>query len=168
MRFIISFFTVTALLGVLTSHSQTGDFKPSFSAAFDTAQGKYLLSQCSRSTPKNIAGFWTISTEDVNLIESYFKKIYSLTAEGCCWQGRKLDSLKNYGFQYVGVVINLRKYIYVNAFRLDEIELLKRYKKDFDPTKQPIKVCDGGNDFWGVLFEVKTKKFSHLSFNGQA
>jgi hypothetical protein len=42
---------------------------------------------------------------------------------------------------------------------------MKKYKSNFDPTKNPISVIDGGTDFWGALFEIETKEFSSLSFN---
>jgi hypothetical protein len=28
--------------------------------------------------------------------------------------------------------------------------------------------CDGGKGFWGILFNIETKEFSELAFNGVA
>jgi hypothetical protein len=62
------------------------------------------------------------------------------------------------------VIIKNKKYIYINAFPASEIEILK--KQGQDPSKAPMIVCDGGEGFWGVLFDIESKTFSNLSFNG--
>lgn len=151
-----------------SANSQGTNFTPLFSAGLDTKSGKLLLTQCSRVTPKNVSEFWTISRTNIKDLESSFGKIYSLISRECCSPGRKVDSLKNFGFQYVGVIINGKKFIYINAFPFAEVELIKKYKANFDPTKAPVKVCDGGPHFWGSLFDIETKMFSALNFNGTA
>ncbi len=45
---------------------------------------------------------------------------------------------------------------------------MKKFNPSFDPAKTALIVCDGGNSFWGVLYDVETKEFSLLSFNGIA
>jgi len=32
----------------------------------------------------------------------------------------------------------------------------------------PSNVCDGGPGFWGATFDLKTKTFSNIAFNGAA
>lgn len=78
-----------------------------------------------------------------------------------------IEPLNEYGYQYIGLIINDQRYIYINAFLLnifyghDDFETI--YK---DWQTKPIIFCDGGNGFWGVLFDVNTKLFSQLSING--
>ena len=140
-------------------------FKPAFSVILDSAQGKKLFDQCSRSVP-SVKDFWTPREQDIAILENNFKTVYALLSNDCCIGGARVDSLEHYGFQYIGVNINNRKFIYINAFPLEELDLFKRHNQD--PEKIPIVVCDGGTSFWGVLFEIKTIEFSHLAFNGIA
>jgi hypothetical protein len=166
----IRLFTLTTLaifcgVGALC---QNANFEPSFSASLDTKSGRLLLKQCSRATPKNISNFWTLSHSDIATLESNFSNISSVKAKDCCIIGMKVQNLENFGFQYVGVIIHKKKYIYINAFPLEEIAQRKKDRLTFDPTKNPILVCDGGSAFWGALFDIETKKFSFLTFNGSA
>lgn len=80
--------------------------------------------------------------------------------------GSKVDSLKGWGFQYLGVVIKDKKYIYINAFPANDIARYKEHNYDLSLTA--VVVCDGGAHYWGVLFDPETKQFSLLSFNGYA
>jgi hypothetical protein len=166
MRQFLLLLTLTTIFGGLCASSQNVNFKPLFSAGLDTTQGRLLLKQCSRATPKNISSFWSISSDNIDVLESNFETIYSLTSKKCCWTDGTVDSLKNFGFQYVGVVIGGQRFIYVNAFPLDVLETVKHFRSKFDPTKTPIIVCDGGASFWGGLFNIETQTFSSLSFNG--
>jgi hypothetical protein len=63
------------------------------------------------------------------------------------------------------VTIKRRKYIYINAFPLEEVQQYK--DSGHDPSREPMTVCDGGAGFWGALFDIKSKQFSALSFNGE-
>ena len=141
-------------------------YKPLFSANFDSAAGPALLKQCSRSVPGKVSRFWNVANEDLLLLESHFSNIGSIKANGCCIVGMKMHAYKNAAFQYTGIIIGNRKYIYINAFPYSEITQMKSYQPGFDPAKTPIVVCDGGISFWGVLFDVETMEFSDLSFNG--
>lgn len=148
------------------AHCQSLQFKPSFDFTLDTLYGSTLLKQCSRSVPKDINGFWLIHSTEIQTLENNFKSINKLTAKGCCITNAKIDSLEHFAFQFLGVLIKGKKFIYINAFPLDEIKFLK--DRHLDATKTPVVVCDGGNNFWGVLFDIETKQFSFLAFNGAA
>lgn len=149
----------------LKVYSQGYYFKPSFGVIIDSAQTKALLKQCSRSTtPKKVKSYWKPTQNDIERLESNFNKLYSQTSNTCCFFGRSIDSLQHFGFQYAGIVMNRRKYIYINAFSLSSLDYYK--SKNIDLTKQPVVPCDGGSRFWGVLFDVETQQFSYLSFNG--
>jgi hypothetical protein len=114
--------------------------------------------------PDSIEQYWKISGQDVKNLEENFKKIYALAATGCCVSGPRIAQLKKFGFQYLGVMIRGRKYIYINAFPIEEV---RRYRDSgHDPSQEPVTVCDGGTGFWGALFDMDAKEFSSLSFNG--
>jgi len=155
-----------ATLFRFSGECQDSHFKPSFSVTVDTSAGLRVLDQCSRSIPKNIKGFWRPGEDDIKTLESNFQYVTKLVATECCVIGSKVDSLKGWGFQYLGVVIKGKKYIYINAFPATDIA---RYKqRNYDLSLTAVVVCDGGTYYWGVLFDPETKQFSLLSFNGYA
>ena len=83
-----------------------------------------------------------------------------------CFQGFKVKDLEKYGYQYIGVTIKKKNYIYINAFRVESEGGFERFHKNWKT--EPMAVCDGGQSFWGVLFDLDTSRFSQLSINGFA
>jgi hypothetical protein len=129
----------------------------------DTSKGIKLLKQCSRSSPDGVIGFWVITQDEIDLLESNFKKILVLKASKCCMIGSNIRALNTYCFQYIGVLINNKKYIYINAFYNNE-DALGTYLNKWET--EPVIICDGGVGEWGALFDIKEKSFSQLSING--
>jgi hypothetical protein len=80
--------------------------------------------------------------------------------------GGVIKNIKDYCFQYVGLVINNKKYIYINAFQIESAHDLDSFYKDWKTS--PVIVCDGGDSFWGVLYDLETGLFTKLSINGAA
>jgi hypothetical protein len=149
-----------------TAQSQQIAYIPAFSAIMDSSAGPKMLHQCSRSTPNNIQSYWKPSKRDIDSLENRFQVIKEIRSKECCVGGARIDSLQQYGFQYVGVIIKGKKYIYINAFPIEELSIFKAHNTD--PGTTPILACDGGKSFWGALFDPESKEFSSLAFNGFA
>jgi len=71
------------------------------------------------------------------------------------------SNLALYGRQYAGVITNKKRIIYVNFF-------IKEMPPDAKAIKTPVIVCDGGDGYWGIEFDVDTETFSNLETNGEA
>lgn len=142
---------------------------PAFAAPVDPASGyivvpehaRDLLHQCSRATPQGATGAWLPTAGQVAELETRLPAALA-----------KLKPSKQggYGRQYGGIVLGGRKLIYVNAFPLG---VLGDFDKDqshwtYKATHQGVMVCDGGEDFFGVLYDPATKTFSSFQFNGFA
>jgi hypothetical protein len=155
--------SLTCILSSLLANSQSLQFKPSFGVAFDSSFGSTLINQCSRSFPDSVNGFWNLTSNEILRLETKFKLVKSITAKDCCLIGGKVTSVKTFGFQYFGVFVNGQPFIYINAFTLTDVEDLKA--RGFDPALYPVLVCDGGDYYWGVLFDLERNEFSHLAFN---
>jgi hypothetical protein len=142
---------------VLHTYGQKDTFKPIYSAIISPGKGKKLLDQCSRLTPTGIQRFEKLNKQEIGLLEKNFKKIYSL--KGLDYQNseNQISSLNDYGYQFLGVRIRNKKYIYINAFSID--------MKTKNWRTEPYNACDGGIMFWGALFSLKDLSFSHLNFN---
>ena len=150
----------------MTVFGQNTEFKPKYSVVLEGINGKKLLSQCSRETPKNISEFWQPTNNDIQNLENNFLKIKKIKSTGCCFSGIVISELDKYGFQYIGVVIKNKKYIYINAFGIFSDEDVKTIYKNW--LNEAIIFCDGGEGFWGVLYDINEKKFIQLHVNGVA
>jgi hypothetical protein len=137
-------------------------FKPMIAATMDTSTKMQVLDCCSRTCPDSITGIWIITPKEILILEKYFKKILTLETELCCGINN-IDSLNSYAFQYLGVWRNSKKLIFINAFSKS---ILKYFPKSKKLNKYPMLWCDGGNDFWGALFDVEAKEFIFLAING--
>jgi hypothetical protein len=145
------------LSGYFTALAQKFRYKPENSIVYDSTNGEKIIAQCSRDIPKNISHYWNITRSEIDKLENNFKRVQLLRSKVCCNIGYKVKHLKKYGFQYTGVTILQKKYIYLNAFiSIDNPNWENR----------PIVVCDGGMAYWGVLFNIEDQSFSELSFNG--
>ncbi len=65
--------------------------------------------------------------------------------------------------QYLGVIVDNRRLIYVNAIAASTLKLPNFSD---NPRINPVIICDGGSAFWGVLYDPDTKTFSQLDANG--
>ena len=165
----LALLTTMAFLCSLDIYSQDYHFKPSFGAILDSTQTKSLMRQCSRTSYPKVKNYWNPTPNDIEQLENNFKKLYMDTLKTYYRFGKNIDSLQHSGFQYVGIIIDRKKYIYINAFPLSLMKFYKEHKelnKDF--YKSPVVMCDGGPRFWGALFDIETQQFSDLSFNGNA
>jgi hypothetical protein len=147
------------------SFSQESEFEPEFYTKLIVESGKIIREkQCSRSVPKNMRKFWVVSDNDIRKLHKHLYGITELRAELCCETNGIIENLDNYVFQYIGVTIKRKKYIYINAFH--KMELKDERIKSFWREK-PVNACDGGNHFWGVIFNLETLKFEQLAINGR-
>ncbi|WP_115511941.1 hypothetical protein [Xanthomonas arboricola] len=111
-----------------------------------------VLDTCSRDSPARhpgqITGYWEPSHQQIEQLESRQDALTPSIAEP-----REFDR------QYVGVVIEGQRLIYINAFKLPNDPPVK-------PAREAIKVCDGGSAFWGALYDPQTGAFSQIAVNG--
>jgi hypothetical protein len=126
----------------------------------DSTKAQRFEKQCSRAEPQ-INGGWNPSESDIDTLQKHLSEICKLKSEECCSVGGSVTAPFEYRRQYVGIITHGRKMIYVNAFPLHEKLLgLCNWRKE------PYLVCDGGESYWGVVFDPETKKFLSLAFNG--
>ena len=151
---------------IQVSFSQESGFEPEFYTKLILESGKIIREkQCSRAVPKKMRKFWVVSDDDIRLLHGHLSDVTELRAELCCQTNGIIENLDNYAFQYIGVTIKQKKYIYINAFH--RMELKNEKIKSFWREK-PVNPCDGGNHFWGVIFNLETLKFEQLAINGRA
>ena len=113
---------------------------------------------CSRPGPPKFQATWKPTESDIQTMESRLSRISRLrTQSGTV--GVQIKHPDRYYRQYLGIVINDHKFIFINAFCHDKPPEIWR--------EMLIDICDGGCS-WGVIYDVRTGKFSHLEMNGVA
>lgn len=161
---ILGFIIILITCSTINAYSQQDKFVPEYSTIMPSDIGISLLKQCSRSAPNKVDICFDLTTNDLWKLENNFKKVLKIKAADCCLLGGVIKDLKNYAFQYTGLIIKNKKYIYINAFKLYTPEDLTTIYKNWKTS--PIIVCDGGESYWGVLYDLETGQFTQLSMNG--
>ena len=169
MKYIKLIFIVSLLFGGCSLWKEiSGQYKilPNQSVVLDSTLATDLVSQCSRYAPI-IEGSWNPSPPQIQDLENKLYKISELTSEKCCLGGEKVDDINKFYRQYVGVIINGKKLIYINAFSKEDFEFGKS-KTEIDWRKESYIICDGGYYYWGAIYNPENKEFTDLAFNGVA
>ena len=141
--------------------AQEYKFTPQQYTFIDSTKGHISLHQCSRPSPKNVQGYWNVNTTYTKKLEANFKKVLLLETAGFGMQHRKLTGLEKYSYQYTGIVIKGKKYIYINAFITNGTHDLKHTAW----RTEPVIECDGGDQYWGAVYDPTTGSFFNLLFN---
>ena len=117
-----------------------------------------MLHQCSRETPAIGESNWQPTVDDILALESILQK--ALTAQAAKNDPDWSAVPNGWKRQYVGLVVGDRRLIYGNFF-----------PANVDARKwraQPFVVCDGGPQFFGVVYDVADHRIINLAFNGEA
>jgi hypothetical protein len=156
--FLLSIFWILSLF--VTPVSAPGDRW----VLFPPEKALILTKQCSRLSPDNIDGVWIVPSEIVTRLEWDLPNISNpmsvmLSVAGN-FQMSQVANPGNYFRQYAGITILGRKFIYINAAKSINNRLKWR-------NGGSMIVCDGGDSYWGVLYDPATREFSELAFNGR-
>lgn len=117
---------------------------------------------CSREGPGLISGGWQPTPSQIAKAEALLPSFVRANR-------RPKEPLGEHYRQYLGVVISGRRLIYVNVFPrwlVERRELAGVAPQDWRTVF--VSVCDGGDGFWGALYDPETLRFSSPRFNGAA
>jgi len=117
-----------------------------------------VLHQCSRATPERFTGTWRPTAADARRLDEDLGKLNNVVAKLCCMPGNVVHP-ELFFRQYIGLEIDGQRFIYVNAFE-------DSTAKSIDWHRVPVVVCDGGDGFWGALYNPRTRSFTDLAVNG--
>ncbi|MGH8225378.1 MAG: hypothetical protein ACRER1_04405 [Gammaproteobacteria bacterium] len=118
-------------------------------------KGPALLQQCSRPTPRYVDSYWQPANADVAELE---RRLVIFLKENSF--GKRVFPLSAYHRQYVGFIKGGKRYIYGNFYTTAINRKLS--------TAAPVIVCDGGKDFWGIVYSMESKKLQDAVTNGPA
>jgi hypothetical protein len=110
---------------------------------------------CSRKGPQNVTGSWELDQAEVERIDSALMK--HIVRGGL--KSRLALAPDGYVRQYLGLVSQGRRFVYVNAFGV-------RAGEDMAKARSELAVwCDGGSLFWGVEYDLRTRSFLNFATN---
>lgn len=110
-------------------------------------------------TSKSRIESWEPTVGDMNDIEANLAQIAGLSNSDPD-VNRHIDRPDEYYRQYLAVVINGKKKLFVNALCSVDQDPIWRKRLDL--------VADGGKCFWHAMYDPSTQKFSDLTVNGRA
>ncbi|HZB89519.1 MAG TPA: hypothetical protein VE291_12725 [Terracidiphilus sp.] len=133
--------------------------KPGFALLPESEIGTY--NHYYRSAPTSNAESWEPTVSDMNAAEANLTQISALS-DKYLNAGRHIDNPRQYFRQYLAIVQDGKRMIFVNAFcELEESET-NGWRKHLRF------VYDGGKCFWRAFYDPSTQKFSNLTVNGYA
>jgi hypothetical protein len=121
-------------------------------------EARPLADQCSRATPPPFASTWSPTQEDVDSLRRHLPELLDVKPTQCCFAGGRLRDFSWTRLQVVGIVARgSKRLIYVNALPVSKSNQWR--------TRAQV-ICDGGERYWGVIFDPEAGSFSELAFNG--
>jgi len=138
--------------------SSSIDLAPDHGVVLSEVDIKSLTSPCSRAGAPSLEAIWRPKPADIESLEGHLRRLTRMRAKRCCLLGARVRDINLYYRQYVGIVSEGKRLIYINAYASIQGEL-QGWKTSL------IETCDGGAD-WGAVYDPATGRFSHLSFNG--
>ena len=133
-------------------------------AIVDAWFGGRLIGPCSRPGP-NVQGFWNPGYEEIAAAE---ERLASFLA-GAKHCGGTMQPAQRYLRQYVGIFVDGRRRLYLNAFEADSYASMKKIEPNIADWKtHPYDTCHGGAAFFGAEFDLEQSSFANLSCSAAA
>jgi hypothetical protein len=148
---------LVAMLGLIIGSCAVAPDVRGDAAILPGANVSKLLDQCSRHSPARGEATWQPEWQDIQKLEAVLPAAVEASSE----RGSLVVGQLPVGWrrQYVGIVRNGERFIYGNFYPL-------RSGRADDPLVEPFVVCDGGPAYFGVEYDLKAGRISHLAFNG--
>lgn len=158
-----SVFFMSCLWGALISgcapSPNASESIPSQVAILPVKAGKAVLQQCSRATINTPESFWVPTSDEVNAIEQALPQYLSRSEVR-----QPSKPLEEFSRQYSGVIAQGQRLVYINFFPGSSLD----FSQGGSWRTEPVIVCDGGDSFWGIVYNVDQKTFEPPQFNGEA
>jgi hypothetical protein len=117
-----------------------------------------ILNQCTRDVP-SIEGAWNPSLKLAKQIEIDLPQLNGTTAEKLPGAEDWVLDVSGYTYQYAGVIVDGKELVYINAFH-------NAHKVSQDNWQiWRVDVCYGFTNYWGALYDPKSRTFSDWTHN---
>lgn len=75
----------------------------------------------------------------------------------------QVKNIDDFIIQYIGIMFEGKKFIYINAFHKHYLSEAKRVYNNLSTSA--VVCCGGGNLYWRVLFDINAREFGVVKFN---
>lgn len=134
---------------------------PKYMVQLDENEGIELIKHYSKKSLSRVKRIYIVEDSIITNLKEEFHKILNVKSS----HNTYVKQLDNYAYQIIGIRLKKNNYIYVSAFYIgDESPEKNRYKNHW--RNQAIKVFDGGNSYWRILYNIENNTFSELQING--
>jgi hypothetical protein len=110
---------------------------------------------CSRRGPQKVAAYWELDQAEIERVDSALMK--HIVRSGL--RSHLALAPDGYVRQYLGLVSEGRRLVYINAFGARAGEDLSKARTEFAVW------CDGGSLFWGIEYDLRTRSFLNFAAN---
>jgi hypothetical protein len=158
MRFAITSAVATLLVAIAPiARPQPSILSPQGPLPIAQEAAPALFKQCSRDAPVPEGKLWLPSASEVATLEVRLAGYLRTVRLGT--RGAPASSTQYRG-QYVGFTRANKKYIYASYSPADPM------LEEFMRKGEAMVACDGGSQFWGIVYSPSTGKFTELEVNG--
>ena len=171
------------LLLLATALASLSFLDPARGVLLSTDKAFAVLKQCSRTRFPDVSETWEPAAEQLPALEEALSDALRRGIEQYSWSGSYKPNVRNYYRQYVGIVLNGKKVIYVNGFddsyaveiqhqpaekrAARYLQGLPAAFRDSESWRWvPVVVCDGGPRYFGALYDPQTGTVVRFEFNG--
>ena len=147
---------LVAMLSLLICSCAVADVRGD-TAILPGAAVSEILDQCSRDSPAAGEATWRPEWQDVLRLEAALPAAVTASPERRDLIVGQLPT--GWKRQYVGILRNGERFIYGNFYPV-------RSGIEEGRIAEPLIICDGGPAYFGVEYDLKAGRISHLAFNG--
>ena len=140
---------------LLAGVAARADEAPKRAVALKLSAFKDGFRLCSRKGPQNVTAYWELDPVEVARIDRALMK--HIARSGL--KGRLSLAADGYVRQFLGLVRDGRRIVYINAFGARGGEDEAKARSEFAVW------CDGGSLFWGIEYDAQTKSFLNFAAN---
>jgi hypothetical protein len=119
---------------------------------------KEYFPDVNRMPVSGVSECWTIEKFDFEDLDNRLEKYLREEAKLRSWNKQLPNKFRNYKRQYVGVVVDGSKRIFINFF----CHISGSWNDRF------VQILDGGDCYFQVEYDIGTQKFLNLQINGEA
>ena len=116
---------------------------------------KKAIIPCSRNPIHGASTAWIVKESDIVSIEQSLEPYL---------RGRVDSPLQDYYRQYIGLILDGERVISIHAFKpppsgFTMEQVAPKWRREY------VRVCDGGQDSWGLIYHLNNSRFSNFEIN---
>lgn len=144
------------------------EIAPEWVTVLPDSAARHALMQCSRPVPPGDAT-WAATAADLDGVDTILARLLERELAARFAPGSPAALAQKgqptvYGLQAIGLIQNGKRVLYLNGFLAAS---LREHQDATQWRRDPVVACDGGEGYFGAVFDPARKTISDLQFNGR-